>query len=158
MSRNRRTLPHGEDHKRHFFLIEWLIRRATRILWMIFNQREQGRLHVGLHITVTGGTKMPNIPVALNSKEKVFITINPIKPDGTEDPDVDVAFSSSDPSVGIEEQPDGRSAFILTPGESGSAAITVSAPGYAEQIVDVTYSPLVLGNLNVSVGQPQSDL
>lgn len=148
------------EHHRHLLLIEWLIRRATRVLWLIYNRKPKGQLAIGFHITTAGGKPMkdPIVVPPLTSEQKVLITINPIKPTGESDPDVDVSFSSSDPSVGIEEQPDGRSAYIQTPGESGSARITVSAPGYEEQPVDVTYAPPVKGELNVTIGQPESDL
>jgi hypothetical protein len=102
---------------------------------------------------------MPQLPpVKLLDTEKVLISVAPKNADGSDDASVDVSFSSSDPSVGIEEQEDGRSAFVLTPGESGSAIISVSAPGYAGESLEVSYASGAPRALNLSVGSPQSDL
>jgi hypothetical protein len=140
----------------HLRLIEWLLRKIlVAVLGIVFKMK-RGRLQLGLHLIKPKEGSMD--PVVLNSEQKVLISVNPLKPNGEADPDVDVTFSSSDPSVGIEEQADGRSAFILTPAESGSAQINIQASGYDSETLDVSYSPPQKGKLNVSVGSPQSDL
>jgi hypothetical protein len=96
-------------------------------------------------------------PVVLKDTEKVLVSVAPKKPDGSDDTDVDVSFASSDASVGVEEQPDGRSAYVLTPGERGSAVITVSAPNYADETLSISYEPGAKGSLNLSVGSPEPD-
>ena len=100
---------------------------------------------------------MPVPPVVLKDTEKLLISVAPQLANGDPDTSVDVSFVSSDPSVGVEEQADGRSAYILTPGESGSATITASAPGYAPEDIAVSYEPGVPRSLNLSVGNPEPD-
>lgn len=107
-----------------------------------------------------GGSDMPNapIPIVLNSEQKVTVSLAPIDAAGAADDAVDVSWASADPSVSVEESADGRSATIGSPAESGSAQVTASAPGYNSALFDVSYSPPARGELNPSVGQPESDL
>lgn len=97
-------------------------------------------------------------PIKLFADQKLLLTVMPKNEHGENDNDVDVEFSSNDASVGIEEQADGRSAFILTPAEAGSAVISIAAAGYPTETVAVSYSAPAARSLNVSVGAPQSDL
>jgi hypothetical protein len=101
-------------------------------------------------------TAMRNDPIKLLPTEKVLLSSTPIK-DGADDTSVDISWSSSDPSVGIEEQEDGRSAYVTTPLDAGSGEITASAPGYEDEIFPVSYAAPVPGKLNVTVGVPVSD-
>lgn len=99
----------------------------------------------------------PLPPVVLKDSEKVLVAVAPLLANGEPDTTVDVTWESSDPSVGIEEQADGRSAYILTPGESGSATITVTAQGYESETLSVSYEPGAPRHLNLSVGTPEPD-
>ena len=100
-------------------------------------------------------------PIKMLDVEKVLLSIAPQKADGTADDAVTVSWSSSDPSqVSVEPSTadNGRSCFALTPLESGVAIITVSAPGYASDTVEVSYAPGIPGKLNLSAGNPVSDI
>jgi hypothetical protein len=123
--------------------------------------RSTKRLKLGFKI-LKGGSNVANTPITLNSDQKEAINVAPLLADGSPDLAAQVSFSSSDPSVGLDAVvADGAgnySAFILTPGQSGAATITVSAPGYDSESVDVSYAPLVARKLNISFGQPVSDL
>ena len=101
--------------------------------------------------------KMALDPILLLDTEKILLSVAPQKADGTPDDSVTVSWSSSDLSVGLEVQADSRSAFALTPGETGAATITVSAPGYTTETVDISYKPGEPRSLNLSAGTPVSD-
>jgi len=67
-------------------------------------------------------------------------------------------WSSSDPAqVAVEPQGDGRTCYVLTPGDTGEATITVKAKGYQDQTMLVTYSDSTPGELGMSAGTPEPD-
>ena len=96
-------------------------------------------------------------PVVLKDTEKVLLSVAPLLASGEPDTSVDVSWVSSDASVVIEEAAEGRSAFALTPGERGAATITVSAQGYSDEVIQISYEPGAPRSLNLSVGSPEPD-
>jgi hypothetical protein len=96
-------------------------------------------------------------PLVLLDTEKVLLSVAPLLADGTPDTSVTVSWVSSDPSVGIEVQADSRSAFALTPNDSGAATVTASASGYTSESVAISYAPGVPRALNLSAGNPVPD-
>lgn len=123
--------------------------------------------------------KMPvNVPVPqLLDTEKILLSVMPRKADGHVDTAAVVSWASSDGTqVGINV---GTDTFVfhdpqfdedvtcpgafnceaLTPGTSGAATVTASAPGYdSAEFGPITYAPGVPRSLNASIGSPVSDL
>lgn len=156
MKERRKVDSHQTQHFR------WIEKMLAAVLFILMHRAGEKKRRLNLNIREfhgkQRGTKMALPPVVLKDSEKVLISVSPQLASGEADTAVDVAFASSDPSVGIEEQADGRSAYILTPGERGTAQITVTAPGYADETLDVSYEPGTPRSLNLSVGNPVSDL
>ena len=91
------------------------------------------------------------------SNQKQPVNTIPTKPNGDPDPDAVVSCVSSDPGqVGVEVNPAGGF-FITTPLDSGSAVITLSAPGYQSAQFQFTYNPPAEGKLNVFFGEDVPD-
>lgn len=113
---------------------------------------------------VHGRTNVPTqpqilSPIKLIDTEKVLLSTSPQTSDGNpyEGP---LTWGSSDPAaVAIEPDPatNGRTAWALTPLETGSATITVSAPGVRTAKVDISYAPPAVGEMNLSAGTPVVD-
>lgn len=141
----------------------------------------QGGRSLGAHISEVHGrrTKMPvNVPVPkLLDTEKIVLSVMPRKADGHVDIGAVISWVSSDPSqVGVEPGtdpfpfhddqnsedvtcPGNFNCTATTPNASGTATVTVSAPGYdSATFGPITYEPGVARSLNASVGTPQSDL
>ena len=118
------------------------------------------------------------IPVPqLLDTEKILLSVMPRLANGRVDTEAVVTWTSSDPTqVGVEPGvdpfvfhdpqtgddytvPGAYNAFALTPLASGTATVTVSAPGYeSADFGPITYAPGVPRSLNASVGSPVSDL
>lgn len=97
-------------------------------------------------------------PVTLFDSEKAMLTVAPRLPNGDPDTTVEVSVTSSDSTqVGVE-QIDARNWWITTPLDSGSATLTLDAPGYEADTLAVSYSPGLPRRLNVTVGAPVSDI
>ena len=98
------------------------------------------------------------------SNKKTPITLSPAYTDASgavvPDPDAIVTVTSSDPSVGVEQDANGQW-WITTPGDSGAATITISAQSpnadYESAALDFSYGPPIAGQLNVSIGSDVSD-
>ena len=103
--------------------------------------------------------KLP--PIKMFDVEKILLAVSPVAADGTVDETVSVEWSSSNPeAVQIEVIPDtnGRQVWALTPLDSGSSNISVTAKGYDTDEVMIEYLPFVPGKLNMSAGTPVSDI
>lgn len=90
-------------------------------------------------------------PLNLFDTDKCLISLNP-------EAKGPFTWESSDPAqVAVEPQGDGHSCYVLTPLDSGSATITVSAKGYESEIMLVTYTDSTPGELGMSAGSPEPD-
>lgn len=124
----------------------------------IYRGRRSGML--GLHISSIHGRRIKMAalpPLRMLDVEKVLLSVAPQKANGDPDTEVTVSWTSSAPEqVGVEPstEDNGRSAWALTPLERGAATITVSAPGYETDTLEIAYEPAVAGKLNLSAGTP----
>lgn len=135
------------------------VRHLTRAI----NEAKHKRFHP-MFLSVTEihprrfAMQMP--PIHMFDTEKVQLTVSPVKPNGEPDENVVVTWASSAPDqVGVEPIGDlGHSCWVTTPLDTGSATITVDAPGYNPSTVDVSYEPGIPRELNLQVGTPIPDV
>ena len=97
-------------------------------------------------------------PLTMSDVQKVLLSVNPLKPDGTPDP-VEVAWKSSDPAqVGLEPVVgDSHQCYATTPLDAGKANVTASAPGYDDEVQPIVYASGQKRKLNLSAGSPEPD-
>lgn len=102
-------------------------------------------------------------PITVFSNLKQPMDLNPVRGGQTEVDEsvvatVTVSNESAPGAVTVVPDPAVQGGyFILTPLESGSAHITISAPDFETAEFDFSYVPFVAGQFNPVFGTPVSD-
>lgn len=148
--------------------LEQLVQDLTAVFKSILENIRGDVRHADLDVHIVavhgkGSFCMPPEPITfpevkMLDVEKVLLSASPTKPDGSPADGVPLTWTSSDPNaVSLEPSEDGLTCWALTPLESGSANVTVSARGFRSVVIPISYAPAVPGELNVSVGNPTLD-